>query len=106
MGMINTEDLEEGMVLLADVKSGNQILLAKGATLNSKHIDVFKSWGVDAVDIDGAGDEDLTNQKIEQISPQVRSQMEAELREKFRHVDRRFYPAKALFNACLILKCK
>ena len=106
MGNVNTENLEEGMVLNADVKSGNQILLAKGVKLSNKHINIFKSWGVNAVDIDGACEQDITNKKLEAISTKDRSEMEKEMKIRFSHVDLTFAPAKILYNNCLLHKLK
>ena len=106
MGKINTENLEEGMVLNADVKSGNQVLLAKGVKLSNKHINIFKSWGVNAVEIDGACEQDITNKKLEKISPQDRKRIETELAGRFKFVDLSFAPAKILYNNCLLNKTK
>ena len=106
MGKINTENLEEGMVLNADVKSGNQILLPKGVKLSNKHINIFKSWGVNAVEVDGACEQDITNKKLEEVSPKERALMERDLKEKFRYVDLSFTPAQILYNNCLLHKLK
>ena len=106
MGQINTENLEEGMVLLSDVKSGNQILLAKGVSLTNKHINIFKSWGVSSVEVEGGSEQDLTNQKIQELSPAEKKRLEADLTERFRHVDLSFRPAKVLYNNCLLINIK
>lgn len=104
MGMVNTENLEEGMVLLSDAKSGNQVLLAKGVALTSKHINIFKSWGVNAVDVEGACEKELTDKKLQQLTSVQRRNIEEKLNEKFRHVDLDFYPAQVLYNSCLLTK--
>lgn len=102
MGRLSVDNLEEGMVLGDDVKSGSQILLAKGVKLTNKHINIFKSWGISLVDIDGACEEKLTNIKLSQLSPEDRENFEKKLKEKFLHVDLGFPPAQLLFNACLL----
>lgn len=104
MGRINVDNLEKGMVLDEDVKSGSQILLAKGVKLTNKHINIFKSWGISSVDIDGACEQELTNIKLGQLSPKDRENLEKHLKEKFLHVDLGFRPAQVLFNTCLLNK--
>jgi len=104
MGKVNVENLEEGMMISEDVKSGNQILLAKGVKLSTKHINIFKSWGISAVCVEGVSEQEITNQKLEQLTPKQRKSLEDNLKTKFKHVDLDFYPAQVLFNTCLLRK--
>jgi len=106
MGKISVSELSEGMVLEEDVKSGSQILLAKGVALSEKHINVFKSWGINSVEIVGIDEKDLSNKKIAKISSKARKQLDQELKEKFSHVEMQFYPAEVLYKACLIERSK
>mgnify|MGYP000732999051 CR=1 FL=1 len=76
MGKISVDDLQEGMVLLADVKSGSQILLAQGALLTDKSISVFKSWGVVSVEIDGVTEQQLKSKELKKVSPKKLEEME------------------------------
>ena len=104
MGRINVDNLEKDMLLNEDVKSGNQILLAKGVKITNKHINIFKSWGINSVDISGACEEELIKIKLNSLSPEERKNLEKNLKEKFLHVDMGFRPAKALFDGCLLNK--
>jgi hypothetical protein len=57
--MIPIDVLEVGMVLARDVHDRNgRLLLGAGAELTGKHLVIFRTWGVEAADIEGA--EDLT----------------------------------------------
>ena len=106
MGRVNVDNLEKGMVLDEDVKSGSQILLTKGVKISNKHITIFKSWGVNSVEIIGVCEQDLTNLKLGELAPEVREKLEKELKEKFLHVDFSFHPAQVLFNTCLLNNIK
>lgn len=54
MGMVAVDNLEVGMVLAADVKDRNgRMLLGAGAELTQKHLVIFRTWGIDEVDIAG-----------------------------------------------------
>lgn len=54
MGLIAVDQLKEGMALAADVADVNtRLLLSKGSIIESKHIRMFKMWGIGEVDIQG-----------------------------------------------------
>ena len=64
MGKILLDNLEAGMVLADDVHDrAGRMLLGAGAELTAKHLVVFRTWGVEEVEIvgvdDGAGGEQL-----------------------------------------------
>lgn len=106
MGKISVDDLQEGMVLLSDVKSGSQTLLAQGVTLTNKSISVFKSWGVINVEIEGITEQQLKKNELKRISPEKLEEVEKILKHKFHLVDLKYYPAAILYKACLLEKTK
>ncbi len=59
MGYIGIDQLNQGMVLADDVKDMNaRLLLSKGLRIESKHIRMFKMWGIGEVDVVGDHDDE------------------------------------------------
>jgi HD-like signal output (HDOD) protein len=74
MGVLRTDSLNEGMILADDVKDmKGKLLLAKGQELESRHIRIFKIWGVTEVNVVGdvgceeGSDSDVSPERIEKI---------------------------------------
>jgi len=63
MGMAPIDNLVVGMVLDADVRDRTgRLLLGSGTELTSKHLHIFRTWGVLKVSIVGIdGDDEITN---------------------------------------------
>ena len=87
MPSVNIDNLEAGMVLADDVRDRNgRLLLAKGATIETRHLLIFRTWGVVAAAIEG--EEGPSADPL----PAGISQMELErareaLLARYRHVD-------------------
>jgi hypothetical protein len=84
MGILNINDLKEGMTLAADVKNkhGN-IMIRQGMTLSEKHIMLLKAWGIAEADVDGFNRDQLHKDEIKTVSPEVIEVIEKELHEFF-----------------------
>ncbi|HCO12023.1 MAG TPA: hypothetical protein DIT19_02200, partial [Desulfonauticus sp.] len=55
MGVVGIEELKPGMILASDIKTVNgRLILPKGLTLEAKHIEYLKSWGISRVAISGS----------------------------------------------------
>ena len=74
MSMVPLDNLEPGMTLATNVldKSG-RLLLGEGVVLESKHLFIFRTWGVVEADIVGVGGADanvlpdnITQEKLDQ----------------------------------------
>ena len=62
MGLIAVDQLKQGMILADDVVDINsRLLLKKGGTVESKHIRMFKMWGVGEVYVEGKVEADADN---------------------------------------------
>lgn len=87
MGRLNLDDLEAGMVLAEAVQNRDgQVLLTAGAVLTSKHLRLFKIWGIRQFEIEGAGGE--TPEQIEtelRLHPALKRAND-EVDERFRYV--------------------
>ena len=84
MGILNINDLKEGMTLAADVKNkhGN-IMIRQGMTLSEKHIMLLKAWGIAEADVDGFNRDQFHKDEIKTVSPEVIEVIEKELHEFF-----------------------
>ena len=88
MGILNINDLKEGMTLAADVKNkhGN-IMIKQGMTLTEKHIMLLKAWGITDADVEGADRDRLHQEEMRTVSPEVIAAIENELKAIFPPVD-------------------
>jgi len=84
MGILNINDLKEGMTLAADVKNkhGN-IMIKQGMTLTERHIMLLKAWGIPDADVEGADREQLHQEEMKTVAPEVIEAIEQELNEIF-----------------------
>jgi hypothetical protein len=84
MGILNINDLKEGMTLAADVKNkhGN-IMIRQGMTLSEKHIMLLKAWGISDADVDGFDRDQINEEEMKTVSPEVIEVIENELRAFF-----------------------
>ena len=84
MGILNINDLKEGMTLAADVKNkhGN-IMIRQGMTLSEKHIMLLKAWGISDADVDGFDRDQLNEEEMKTVSPEVIEVIERDLRAFF-----------------------
>lgn len=88
MARINMEDVQIGMVLESDVQDRDgRVLLGAGTTLTEKHLKIFKMWGVTEADIRGVAKEDVAARAVSKLDPQVVAEVQARLRDRFRHAD-------------------
>lgn len=107
MGLVNIDNLTEGMLLAADTHDRNgRLLLTQGTELTSRHIRMFMTWGIPKVDIQDY-DEPLTESSaVDDISPELLQKAEEELRYLFRNNDLSYPAISELFQQCLIRKAR
>ena len=86
MAKIKVKDLEIGMTLTADVCDPNgRFLLGEGCELTDKHLKALHAWGVISVEI--SGDEIPENKIKDELSPEVFSALEEQVKARFIHND-------------------
>lgn len=85
MGKVLLDNLEVGMVLAGDVQDRNgRMLLGAGAELTAKHLVIFRTWGVEAAEIDGIADGDGCEQAFpSEVTAEMLAEAEAELSPLF-----------------------
>ena len=88
MAHINLEDVQPGMVLENDAKDRNgRILLGAGTALTEKHLKIFKMWGLTEADIKGIKKEEVAARAVSGFDPLALSEIEDQMKERFRHAD-------------------
>jgi hypothetical protein len=87
MPRIKTEELTEGMVVSADIKNmDNMLLIATGVTLSQRQIRILQAWGVTDVEVQDS--ESAPNlDPLARLTPEVREKMALELKDLFWEAD-------------------
>ena len=87
MPRIKTESLTEGMVVSADVKNIDQMLLIpSGCTLTARQIGILQAWGVDNIEVTSAGDSGSADM-LETMPADALERLTAEVRASFWKAD-------------------
>jgi hypothetical protein len=105
MAKILIDNLEVGMLLARDVHDrAGRLLLGEGAELTSKHLMIFRTWGVEEADIVG-GDEGPAGAALPaEITPEMLAAAESALAPLYRTANLD-HPAMAeLFRLAAIRK--
>jgi hypothetical protein len=87
MPRIKTESLQEGMVVSADVRNiDNMLLIPSGCTLTARQISILQAWGVAEIEVQNGGaggGADL----METLPPEVLEKLAVEVRGSFWKAD-------------------
>jgi len=103
MAMVHVDNLEVDMVLSEDVKDiKSRLLLTKGQKIQSKHIRIFKIWGITEVCIACRHDEE--SQSESNIDPNKLEEITEETKHMFKHVDLSHPALKELFRISILYK--
>ena len=101
---IRLEKLNFGMVLAQNVKDRNgRVLLTAGQAINDKNLKMLKAWGIADVLVNVAGEKPETVSASQNEAPKL-GKVEQEMRDLFRHADKRHPAVRELFNICLARK--
>lgn len=88
MPKVKIDALREGMVVAADVRNlDDMLLLPAGASLTARHLKVLRSWGVGEVVVEASDETEEASDPLRRLPPEVLSQMEQSLREVFWKLD-------------------
>jgi hypothetical protein len=89
MPKVKSELLKPGMVVTADVKNmDNMLLIPAGATLAQKQIDILQAWGVTEIHVEAAGELDNAHaDPLAQLPPETASRLAAEVKSLFWRLD-------------------
>lgn len=86
MPRIATEQLEEGMVVVADVKNADgALLLPAGCALTARQIALLGSWGVVSIEVRAEGV--VEDDPLSALSEEARAKLTEEVRASFWKAD-------------------
>ena len=107
MGILTIDSLAEGMVLMSDIhdRSG-RLLLGGGTELNTKHLRMFRTWGITEADIVGIDDQAGGKPLTADLDPEYLATVENELRSLFHNTDQSYPAMGELFRLCLLRKVR
>lgn len=87
MPRIKTESLQEGMVVSADVKNiDNMLLIPSGCILTARQIGILQAWGVDNIEVKSSGDSENVD-KLDTMPADALERLTAEVRASFWKAD-------------------
>ena len=102
MGSLGVDFLEPGMVLARDVRaSSGVVLLGAGVEISERHIQIFRSWGVNEVEVKGLDQATHNTQFLQELDTATRVQLERELDRLFQHNDPHDPVIEELRHICL-----
>ena len=85
MPRVKLDSVTEGMVVTADVKNMDEMLLIPaGCELTARHVKILRTWGISEIQVDGAENDSTTLLKI---APEMLQRLEAELKKIFWEFD-------------------
>ncbi len=88
MPKIKLDALREGMLVTADVKNlDDMLLIPAGCTLSQKHIEILHSWGVADVEVDTAGQGDESSDPLLRLPPETADKLAKDLKALFWRFD-------------------
>ena len=84
MPKVKTELLQPGMVVAADVKNmDNMLLMPAGCELTDKHIHILNAWGIAEIQVQACDGADESGDILQKLAPEVRQRLTAELEAIF-----------------------
>ena len=102
MPKIKVEQLQEGMVVTAEVKNmDNMLLLPVGCTLTEKHISKLLAWGIAEVNVEHAGAAAEPADPLAKLPPEVLARLTEQVKQQFWELDLNQSVQAAIFNLAL-----
>ena len=87
MPKIKIESIQEGMVVVSDVKNiDNMLLIPAGCTLSGRQINILKAWGVGEVEVVASEAHEETD-ILTKLSAEEVERLSAEVKKRFWRVD-------------------
>ena len=99
MPRVKLESVTEGMIVAADVKNmDDMLLIPAGCELNSRHIKILRTWGVSEIQVDG---EEKGSTTLLKIDPKLLEKLEAELKSLFWNFEKDLPAQQEIFKLAL-----
>ena len=107
MAKVKTEQLKEGMVVAAEVKNmDNMLLLPAGCKLSEKHIEIFQAWGITEINVESAEGVSEPEDPLARLSPEEAQQLTEDTRKLFWQIDDQEPIQMEVFNLVLRRRAK
>lgn len=88
MTIVSVNELQMGMALGADaILDNGRVLLRSGVVLEEKHIKMLKAWGLVGAEIKGITQEQLEQEALNDLNPDILENVREELSSLFCHMD-------------------
>jgi hypothetical protein len=88
MPKIKIDSIQEGMVVVSDVKNiDNMLLIAAGCTLSERQINILKAWGVSEVEVMASAEASEDTDSLTKLSSEEVEKLSAEVKQRFWRVD-------------------
>lgn len=85
MAKINLSEIKAGMITSEPLRIQNRVILGEGVAITEKHIHLFKTWGIDFVDIKRDSIEE--GEVASSLSPEQKKVLLDEIAKRFSLVD-------------------
>jgi len=101
---VKAEELQPGMVVAAEVKNLDGMLLApSGCELSERQIGILQAWGVTEVDIEATAEAAQARDPLAQLPPETLAKITADLRARYWKPDD-FGPVPAEIYKLMLLR--
>ena len=80
MPKIKIASVREGMVVTADVKNmDNMLLIPAGCALTEKHVNILNAWGIAEIQVESGGAAEVSGDILEQLPAETLEQTRKDL---------------------------
>jgi hypothetical protein len=84
MPKIKAESLLQGMVVTADVKNmDNMLLLPAGCVITERHIDILNAWGIAEIQVEACEGAEDSSDVVQKLPPETLQKLTEELERIF-----------------------
>ncbi len=107
MPKIKLDALQEGMVVAADVKNlDDMLLIPSGCELTARHIRILQTWGVPEVMVESGGEDKSHADPLSKLLPEAAARLTSETRAIFWKFDESNSAQKELLRLCILRKAR
>lgn len=84
MTRIKTEQLREGMVVAADVKNmDDMLLLPAGSAITERSIHILAAWGIEQIPIEGSDEQAADGDPFQSLPPDEQEKLRKQLQDTY-----------------------
>ncbi len=107
MPYVKLESLQEGMIVLDNVRNlDNMLLIPAGCALSERHINILNAWGVAEIQVQECGDAEDSAAGLEQLPAEALEQLTRELQALFWEPPEQSPVQQEIFNLVLRRRVK